>query len=71
MPRSKKQKPRERDPLYVYVSPSSRKRAMTYGRAKFGTASQYVDRLIAADRRGGGKEKRSAPRTRETAKAGT
>lgn len=67
MPRSKKQKPRERDPLYVYVSPSSRKHVMTYGRAEHGTGSKYVDSLIAADR----KRKRSVPRTRETAKAGT
>ena len=36
--------------LYLYVSASARKHAITVGREKFGTASKYVNHLIARDR---------------------
>ena len=40
---------RSENTLYVYVSPANRAHAMQAGRAKFGSASKYIDQLIAKD----------------------
>lgn len=44
-------KKEKRTSLYVYTNETNKSFALKYGKARYGSASEYVDHLIASDRK--------------------